>query len=401
MLLASGLLGTRLLLRLRDTRRETRRADTQKIEHVLIIGASRLAWFFSKMVEELMPGGHQIVAILDERLNLKHRSLNGYPIIGSPIDLEKVIADYATHGVYVDNVVIAAQPHDLSPGAWAEVGRVCQAFKIPLEILPERLLSREVPSHHAIASDPRLAGDFDPSGDLGLNRPYWKLKRMIDFVVALAVAVLLSPVIVAVSVLVLLDVGVPIVFWQQRVGRNGARLHLYKFRTIHTLFDRATKQRREAQQPSALARFLQRTRLDELPQLWNVLSGDMSLIGPRPLLPGDQPEDSTIRLAVRPGLTGWAQVCGGKLISVNEKTALDEWYIHHASLWRDLRIVTRTIGMLLITGDRRDDKAIAAALRERLSGSAHDESRVANEPSKNDAPATQPVLEEIAGSLPS
>jgi hypothetical protein len=134
--------------------------------------------------------------------------------------------------------------------------------------------------------------------------------------------------------------------------------------------------------------------------LWNVLSGDMSLIGPRPLLPGDQPQDSTIRLAVRPGLTGWAQVCGGKLISVDEKTALDEWYIHHASLWRDLHIVLRTIGMLLITGDRRDDKAIAAALRERLSGSALSPSR-ANETSKNDAPATQPMLEEIAGSLPS
>jgi lipopolysaccharide/colanic/teichoic acid biosynthesis glycosyltransferase len=153
------------------------------------------------------------------------------------------------------------------------------------------------------------------------------------------------------------------VFWQQRVGRNGAPLHLYKFRTLHTLFDRQTKERREAQQPSPIGRFLQRTRLDELPQLWNILSGDMSLVGPRPLLPIDQPIDFAVRLTVRPGLTGWAQVCGGKLISPDEKRALDEWYIRHASLWRDVNIVVRTMRMLLFTGDRRDEAAIALALR--------------------------------------
>jgi FlaA1/EpsC-like NDP-sugar epimerase len=108
MALASGLLGTRLLLRLRDTHRRTQRADTNaKVEHVSIVEASRLAWFFSKMVEELAPGAYQIVALLDERPALKHRSLNGYPVIGTPMDLERVIADYAMHGVYIDNVVVA------------------------------------------------------------------------------------------------------------------------------------------------------------------------------------------------------------------------------------------------------------------------------------------------------
>ena len=91
----------------------------------------------------------------------------------------------------------------------------------------------------------------------------------------------------------------------------------------------------------------------------------MSLIGPRPLLPVDQPQGPTLRLTVRPGLTGWAQVCGGKLISVEEKNALDEWYIRHASFRLDAIIVLRTIWMLLFTGDRRDEKAIAAALLER------------------------------------
>ena len=368
MLLASGLLGVRVLLRLRETRRETRRTGaTSKIEHVIIIEASRLAWFFSKMIEELAPGGYQIVAILDERPKLKHRSLNGYPIIGIPADLEKVIADYAMHGVRIDKVVVAAQPEDLSVSAWEEVGRVCRTLNIGLEILPERLMSQETAADEDALITPKPAEALIVSlSELQLDRPFWKLKRAIDFVVALAVAIVLSPVAALIGAFVLVDVGIPIVFWQRRVGRNGAPLHLYKFRTLHTLFDRSTKERREAQEPSPVGRFLQRTRLDELPQLWNVLSGDMSLIGPRPLLPVDQPDDFTTRLLVRPGFSGWAQVCGGKLISVAEKTALDEWYIRHASLWRDANIVMRTIRMLLLTGDRRDETAISLALGEKL-----------------------------------
>jgi lipopolysaccharide/colanic/teichoic acid biosynthesis glycosyltransferase len=369
MLLASGLLGVRVLLRLRETRRETRgTSPTKKIEHVIIIEASRLAWFFSKMIEELAPGGYQIVAILDERPKLKHRSLNGYPIIGAPADLEKVIADYAMHGVHIDKVVVATQPEDLSLIAWEEIGRVCRTLNIELEVLPERLMSQQAATGEDVVITPKLAeAAVDSPNELQLDRPFWKIKRAIDIVVALAAAILLSPVIVIVSACVLFDIGIPIVFWQRRVGRDGAPLHLYKFRTLHTLFDRTTKRRREVQEPSPIGRFLQRTRLDELPQLWNVLSGNMSLIGPRPLLPVDQPNDFTIRLTVRPGLTGWAQVCGGKSISVEEKTALDEWYIRHASLSLDLTIVLQTIGMLL-NGDRRSEKAIATALLERSCG---------------------------------
>lgn len=367
MLLGSGLLGARLLLRLRDTRLETRKIDAaQKIEHVVIIEASRLAWFFSKMVEELAPGAYQIVAVLDERPKLKHRSLNGYPIIGAPADLEKVIADYAMHGVRIDKVVVAAQPEDLSETSWQEVCRVCQALHIGLEVLPERLMSKEAAAGDIIAISPQpVAAAACPEPGLDLDRPFWKIKRAIDFFVTLVAALLISPISAVLCALVLFDVGIPIVFWQRRVGRNGAPLHLYKFRTLQTLFDRQTKERREAQEPSTIGRFLQRTRLDELPQLWNILSGDMSLIGPRPLLPIDQPGEFSIRLTVRPGLTGWAQICGGKLISVYEKTALDEWYIRHAALSLDLRIVMRTLRMLFFTGDRRDEEAISTAVHEK------------------------------------
>ena len=367
LLLTSALLGARVLLRLRDTRREVRVQNAARpvVEHVLIIGASRLAWFFTKMLEELSPGEHQIVAILDERPKFKHRSLNGYPIVGSPTELGKVIADYAAHGVRVDKVVLAAQPGELSEESWNEVTRACYALHIGFDVLPERLIS--VPSEatenipfEAVATAPSASAATPP---IALNSPFWKIKRIVDFAVTLTTAIVLSPVILVVCALVMIDVGIPVVFWQQRVGRNGAPLHLYKFRTLQTLFDRRTKERREAQSPSPIGRFLRATRLDELPQLWNVLSGNMSIVGPRPLLPIDQPEDSTLRLTVRPGLTGWAQICGGKLISSEEKNALDQWYIHHASFKLDAIIVLRTLGMLLI-GDRRDEKAITAAFNE-------------------------------------
>jgi lipopolysaccharide/colanic/teichoic acid biosynthesis glycosyltransferase len=368
LLLAAGLLGGRILLRLRETRRETRTPDpTKKVEHVLIIQASRLAWFFSKMVEELAPGGYQIVAILDERPRLKHRSLNGYPIIGAPTDLEKVVADYAMHGVRLDKVVLAAQPEDLSEIAWNEVSRVCHSLHIGLEVLPERLMSEPSADNDDTAIAPQLdaiSTGPEPELRLSLVRPFWKIKRAIDFAVAFTVAVVISPIILIVFSLVLLDIGTPAIFWQQRVGRNGLPLHLYKFRTLKTLFNRQTKEKREAQSPSVIGRFLRKTRLDELPQLWNVLSGEMSLVGPRPLLPIDQPNDSTFRLLVRPGVTGWAQICGGTLISVEEKGALDEWYIRHASLRLDLAIVLQTLWMLL-KGDRRNEKAISTALIER------------------------------------
>ena len=370
-LLTSGLLTLRLYARLRDTRREARaQATTNSVQHVLIIQASRLAWFFSKMLEELAPGKYQIVAILDERPELQHRSLNGYPIVGTPAHVETVVDEYAQHGIRIDKIIAAAKPEAISAAAWRDIARVCHTHEIQLEILPDRLMAGLSGETIDASAEPRTtAAAIAPSSSLDtlLGRPFWKIKRVIDFTVALSVAIVTCPVTCLVFGLALLDVGTPAIFWQQRAGRNGKALHLYKFRTLQTLFDRHTKQRREAEQPSVIGRFLRKTRLDELPQLWNVLRGDMSLIGPRPLLPIDQPHDPALRLAVRPGISGWAQICGGKLITPEEKTALDEWYIRHGSLSLDARIILRTLIMLAI-GDRRDEQAISTALAEKYEG---------------------------------
>jgi lipopolysaccharide/colanic/teichoic acid biosynthesis glycosyltransferase len=365
-LLGAGLLAERLLARVYGTRRDANvYLASRTTQYVLIIGASRLAWLFSKMVEELALGEYQIVAILDAP-QLVHRSLNGYPIIGVPTDLDNIIADYSRHGVHIDKVVLAVRLDELSMAAQNKIKHVCTQQGIDLEILPERLFSAE-PVADAVATrlPPGTASGVDAKivAQPSLDRPFWKLKRAIDFAIALVLSVLLAPVALVVCALAFIDVGIPIIFWQQRVGRNRAPLFLYKFRTLRVSRQGAAKTN-DPLSPSRIGEFLRGTRLDELPQLWSVLSGDMSLIGPRPLLPIDQPKEATSRLQVRPGLSGWAQVCGGNLVSIEEKSALDAWYIRHASLQIDAIIMLRTLWMLL-TRERRNEKAISAALRFR------------------------------------
>jgi lipopolysaccharide/colanic/teichoic acid biosynthesis glycosyltransferase len=148
--------------------------------------------------------------------------------------------------------------------------------------------------------------------------------------------------------LVALDVGTPLLFWQRRLGEAGRGFQMYKFRTMQSPFDRLGQSLPQNRRLSAIGHLLRKTGLDELPQLLNVLVGDMSLVGPRPLLPEDQPADPTIRLMVRPGITGWAQVNGGKQIAAEEKDDLDEWYIRNASPWLDLRILLLTCRYVFI-----------------------------------------------------
>ena len=373
-LLASGLLAARLFWRLRETRRETTRWPvTNTAQHVLVVNATRLAWFFTKLIEELFPGQYQIVAVLDERPTLRRRSLNGYPIVGSPVHIEKIVDEYATHGISIDRVVVAAKPQELSLDAWEDICRVCEGRHIEIDTLPDVFMSGlfAEPDHAAESwaaeSAPVPPTAFAESLEALLNRPFWRLKRGIDFTIAFIFSVLSLPIITAVFALALFDVGIPVIFWQQRVGLKGKPLYLYKFRTLLASDRRRTDTKDAAQRPSAVGRMLRKSRLDELPQLWNILSGDMSLIGPRPLLPVDQPSGASIRLVVRPGLSGWAQVCGGKLISPEEKNALDEWYIRHASLLLDASIVLRTL-LMLIVGERRDEAAIATALADWYQG---------------------------------
>jgi len=172
-------------------------------------------------------------------------------------------------------------------------------------------------------------------------------RRIVDVAVAATTAVLLSPVIVAVAVLVRVSLGRHVLFRQVRVGAAGREFSIVKFRTMRP---EAWPGEPDAARDCRTGRALRASSLDELPQLWNVIVGDMSLIGPRPTLP-DQvacySERQRGRLAVRPGLTGWAQVNGRNSISWPERIELDLDYIAHRSLRLDVKIVWRTVLMLL------------------------------------------------------
>jgi lipopolysaccharide/colanic/teichoic acid biosynthesis glycosyltransferase len=180
--------------------------------------------------------------------------------------------------------------------------------------------------------------------------PFFRLKRWIDIVSSLVLIVLFFPFLLLAGVLVLLDVGAPIFFRQERLGWKGRSFLIYKFRTLRAPFDSAGNPTLGSRQPSVISRFLRVTRVDELPQLLNVLFGEMSLIGPRPLLPENRPANTSIRLSVRPGISGWAQVNGAKLVTEEEKEKMDEWYVRNASLWLDLRIIMMTIKVILRGG---------------------------------------------------
>ena len=174
-------------------------------------------------------------------------------------------------------------------------------------------------------------------------------KRAIDLVLASVALVLLSPVLAVLWVLVRLRMGSPVLFRQQRPGRHGRPFEMVKFRTMTDARDADGNLRPDAERLTALGKLLRRTSLDELPELLNVLNGDMSLVGPRPLLmqylPLYSPEQAR-RHEVRPGITGWAQVNGRNAVSWPEKFELDVWYVDHHTTKLDFEIMWKTVSQV-------------------------------------------------------
>ena len=177
-----------------------------------------------------------------------------------------------------------------------------------------------------------------------------RVKRLLDIVVAATSLVVLAPLIVAIAVVVRVAMGSPVFFRQVRPGLRGEAFELVKFRTMGREGDGDGRLLSDRERISPLGRLMRRTSLDELPQLWNILIGDMSLVGPRPLLFEYLPRysaEQARRLEMKPGLTGWAQVHGRGLVQWPERFALDVWYVDHWSLGLDLTILTLTVKMVI------------------------------------------------------
>lgn len=172
------------------------------------------------------------------------------------------------------------------------------------------------------------------------------MKRIFDILVSAFMLVILSPVFLVVSFAILCAMGRPIFFVQPRPGKKGEVFYLMKFRTMKQASPGKVAPIGDNSHVTGLGKFLRRMSLDEIPQLWNVLNGDMSLIGPRPLLVEYLPlytAEQRRRHDVRPGITGWAQVNGRNAISWEEKFRLDVWYVDNQSILIDLRILFLTL----------------------------------------------------------
>jgi lipopolysaccharide/colanic/teichoic acid biosynthesis glycosyltransferase len=367
-----GLVGARVLTRLWHAPAD-RPAPAKALEAttghktVLIVGPGELAHLYSCSVARFAPYRIRIAGVLDADGRHTGRSIHGHPILGTPEQIVDALRKLEVHGVFVDSIVVTTPFDELSRHAQSELLEIEKTSDLSVEFLLDQMglgLRNDASASLDACSQNIATFAFDDAELSALMRkPYWRAKRVIDIVGACALLAVLAPLGLLAAILAALDVGWPVIFWQQRPGRNGQPFKLYKLRTMAAAHDAHGRRVPDELRVSAIGRLSRRMRFDEFPQLLNILFGEMSFVGPRPLLPVDQPAAYAARLLVRPGLTGWAQVMGGRAISAADKAALDLWYVRNASLALDFEIALRTIA-IVVFGERVDQAAIRRAWRE-------------------------------------
>jgi lipopolysaccharide/colanic/teichoic acid biosynthesis glycosyltransferase len=366
LLIISFLVGVRVLARASHDRRvRSAPAPSDGVETVLVIGLNKLAELYLQCLAEFDSGRVRIAGFLGEegRVGL---SVHSHPVLGTPEQIASTLRRLETHGVFVDRILVAMPRDDLSRAVQDALSQIQETTTICLEYLAERMGIQSPSASSAVAKpSPEESGSSTVAAvNLALEQvSYHRVKRAMDLVASAVLVIVLAPLFLLVGLLVAPDVGLPVVFWQQRPGFLGRPFKLYKFRTMVDAHSSDGQRKSDSERVSAVGNFLRQSRLDELPQLLNILKGDMSFVGPRPLLPIDQPIDSRARLLVRPGLTGWAQIKGGRHISPADKAALDVWYVSNMSLALDLSILLGTVP-ILIFGERVKETAIVQASQD-------------------------------------
>jgi len=177
------------------------------------------------------------------------------------------------------------------------------------------------------------------------------VKRIFDITMSALALIMLSPIIILLTVLIAIKMGRPVIFSQIRPGLKSKTFNMIKLRTMKDAVDAEGNQLPDEERLTSFGKFLRSTSLDELPGLWCVLKGDMSLVGPRPLLIEYLPlysDEQAMRHNVRPGITGWAQVNGRNAISWDEKFKLDVWYVDNQSFWLDIKILFLTVKKVFV-----------------------------------------------------
>ena len=365
--LVAVMTGTRLAIRVwreRHAVTEHQFVRGSATEHVLIVGVNRLAEVYVRALTEFGAKKFSIAGFLTRGTHMQGRLLRSYQVLGAPEDLMKVVQELEVHGTPLDRIVVAEDLRRLPPAAQQALLNFEKSAQLRIDWLPE-LLGFGPTSGEAT----QLAQEGAPSPDerptlSAPTRRHRYPKRTFDLFLSATLLVMLAPLFAAISLLIAVDLGLPVVFWQSRPGRYGRPFRLYKFRTMRGPHDEQGNRIQDQDRVSKLGALLRLSRLDELPQLYNILVGEMSFVGPRPLLSSDHEPGTYDRLLVRPGLTGWAQVNGGRKLAYGDKAALDIWYVAHLSLILDFSIVLRTV-LMLYSGEQINRAAVLTARRVR------------------------------------
>lgn len=315
-----------------------------EVRHVLVVGTDNLAEIYLRCVDHLSNGRIRVAGLLTENKRLIGSSMRNVPVVDYPQNIAEQINRLAVHGVFVDEIVVATSFAELTEASREALRDIEKERQIPLEMFEDRLGFANTGNQKAASLAPEL------SRFVAVPTGYSYAKRMLDILGAMTLIVLTSPLMLLSWLATLIDLGSPVLFWQIRPGYRGRLIRVFKLRTMRAGHDRHGNKIPDENRTTPLGFALRRYRIDELPQLFSILLGDMSFIGPRPLLPIDQPANAEIRLSVRPGLTGWAQVHGGRIINPEDKAALDAWYVKNMSLAVDIKIVIRTI-MVILQGE--------------------------------------------------
>lgn len=335
--------------------------------YALLVGCNQISYVYVRAVESISNGSLKIIAALTHDPSMIGHRIRGINIVSVFDNIEEVLGQYKIRGIDISRIVIAANEYEISSKSLEQIFDIANRHQLTVSDI--HMIFSEV------AGPVGLDDDFDVD-EIRLRGAFWAVKRSLDILAALSLLVLIFPLYALTAFLVWRDVGKPLLFWQERPGRHGKMIRVFKFRTMKDAVAADGVPVPDEMRTSKSGLLLRKLRLDELPQLWNIIIGDMSFIGPRPLLLIDQPEEVSQRLSIRPGISGWAQVNGGKLVSPEEKRALDLWYISHASLLLELKIVLLTF-LVMLRGDVARPQAVQEAvawLRNQESSVTLDES---------------------------
>ncbi len=365
------LVGARLIIRYQRNGEASNDDQThmEQPEYVLVVGLNRITELYLRCVSDLARKRISVAGILVEDPAVHGRVIKSCEVLGSPVNILEILGKCNIHGIAVKKIVITTQLSNLSPTAREALVKLERSGIVELDFFETRLgFSPFLPTEQRVGSASEAANEQTNSGLAGVNdneiglrnrTVYRTAKRLLDMTGALAALIVLTPAFLIAAGIAAFDVGWPVMFWQVRPGLHGRPFRISKFRTMGPGHKSNGVRIPDDQRVSRFGTLLRRLRFDEIPQLVNILVGDMSFVGPRPLLPVDQPTNRALRLSVRPGLTGWAQINGGKDLSIAQKTELDLWYVRNASFALDIKILLLT-AYFLVSGNIANEESDAS-----------------------------------------